>query len=267
MSAQAPITILLVHGAWHGPWCWRDQIPELQKLGYDVATVHLPSAQGVAGKTQFDDADAVRAHLATLVAAGTRVVVLAHSYGGPIGSAAIAGLSTRERAAGNLPGGVVGLVCLCAFVLPGGMDQGALIEATGGLPHITWDAPSEGLFVPKDPRVMFFSPDVAQDCVDWALPQLRPQSMAANKGIVPPQAWQEDADYYRHKLGYITCTEDKAIPFEQQKDMIDGAGGEGEWLVRELRGSGHSPFFSRPQEVASVVHEIIEKFNESDAGK
>lgn len=263
MSASNPITILLLHGAWHGPWCWKDQIPELQKLGYAVETIHLPCTHGVAGKTQFDDADAARSLLETLVSTGKRVVVVAHSYAGPIGSAAIIGLSEQERAAKSLPGGVVGLVALCAFLFPGGMDQGAVIRELGGLPYVVWDSPSEGLFVPKDSRNLFFPPDVPQDRIDWALPQLVPQSMAASMGIVPPQVWQEDAGHYADKLGYIFCTDDTAVPFEQQKAMVEGAGGKDKWTTRELQGSSHSPFFSRPHEVASVVHEMIQQFHKS----
>ncbi len=263
MSASNAITILLVHGAWHGPWCWKDQIPELQKIGYEVETVHLPSTHSIAGKTQFDDADAVRALLETLVSAGKRVVVVAHSYGGPIGSAAIIGLSEQERAAKSLPGGVVGLIALCAFIFPGGMDQGAVIRQMNGLPYVIWDSPSEGLFLPKDPRAMFYPPDVPQDRVEWAVAQLQPQSTAANMGIVPPQAWQDDAAHYAHRLGYIACTEDNVIPLETQMAMVDGAGGKEGWIVRELKGASHSPFLSRPQEVAAAVHELVEQFQKS----
>ncbi|KAJ6788693.1 hypothetical protein PWT90_02415 [Aphanocladium album] len=261
MSSSNPISILLIHGAWHGAWCWKHQIPELEKLGYGVETVHLPSAQGIAGKTQFDDADAVRAVLAALLAAGKRVLVVAHSYGGPIGSAAVIGLSEHERAAKNLPGGVIGYIALCAFIFPGGMDQGAAIEANGGLPYVRWDSPSQGLFEPKDPRNMFFPPDVPEERIDWAVAQLSPQSTAANTGFVPPQMWQDDVEHYHKKLGYIKCTDDVVVPVESQKAMIDAAGGDERWITRELQGAGHSPFLSRPAEVASVIHELVQQFD------
>lgn len=265
MSASNPITILLLHGAWHGPWCWKYQTPALQKLGYAVETIHLPCTHGVAGVTQSDDAHAVRSLLETLVSAGKRVAVVAHSYAGSIGSAAIIGLSEQERAAKSLPGGVVGLIALCAFLFPGGMDKGAVIKKMGGLSYVDWDSPSEGLFVTKDPRSLFFAPDVPQDRIDWAVPQLLPQSMVANTGIVPPQAWQEDADNYAGKWGYIFCTDDTTVPLKQQKAMVEGAGGEDKWITRELQGSSHSPFLSRPDEVAAAVHEIVQQFHKSTA--
>jgi pimeloyl-ACP methyl ester carboxylesterase len=33
--------ILLVHGAWHGPWCWNDFVNHLTESGHDVRAVQL----------------------------------------------------------------------------------------------------------------------------------------------------------------------------------------------------------------------------------
>ncbi|KAJ5139059.1 uncharacterized protein N7515_003907 [Penicillium bovifimosum] len=248
MSPPKP-TIILVHGAWHGAWCWKFQIPALEALGYAVEAVDLPCTSGIAGTTQFDDAAYVRSVVKSHLSADERVVVLAHSYGGPIASAAIKGLADQ---------GVLGLIALCAYVFPGGMDQGAVIRDMGGLPYATWDVPSEGLFLVNDPRSFFYPPDVAADEVNWAMPRLRPQSMAANMGIVPPQAWEDDS--YVGRLGYIRCTADLVIPIQLQDDMVAGAGGLEKWVVHTLEGSGHSPFLSRPHEVAAAVQEIVDVF-------
>lgn len=250
MSSTTKPTIVLVHGSWHGAWCWKFQIPALEALGYEVETVDLPCVSGVAGKTQSDDAAHVRSIIESQISKGKRVVVLGHSYGGPIASAAIKGLPRKD---------VLGMIALTAFVLPGGKDQGAAIREMGGLHTImSWDTPREGFFVVKDPRKFFFSPDTSADNIDWALPQLRPQSMAANLGIVPPQAWQDDS--FIGGLGYIRCTADVAIPIAQQDDMLSSAGGQERWITRTLEGSGHSPFLSRPNEVAAAVQDIVDEF-------
>ncbi len=34
--------VVLVHGSWHGAWCWRDLTPRLQALGHRVVTLGLP---------------------------------------------------------------------------------------------------------------------------------------------------------------------------------------------------------------------------------
>ncbi|CAG7995951.1 unnamed protein product [Penicillium salamii] len=249
MSSTSKPTIVLVHGAFHGSWCWNFQIPALEALGFTVETVDLPCVSGTAGTTQFDDATHVRSVVESQISMGKRVVVLAHSYGGPIASAAIKGLSGND---------VLGMIALCAYIFPGGMDQGVAIRDIGGLPYVTWDAPSEGLFVPKDPGSLFFPPDTPADKIDWAVPQLRPQSMAANMGIVPPQVWEDDS--YSGGLGYIRCTDDVIVPIEQQDGMLAGAGGQSKWIIRTLKGSGHSPYLSRPEEVAATVQDIVDEF-------
>ncbi|KAF5252339.1 hypothetical protein FANTH_2639 [Fusarium anthophilum] len=258
MSSTQKPTILLVHGAWHGSWAWKYQIPELESLGYATQNLDLPSASGVAGKTQLDDAAHVRSVLEPLLAEGKQVVMLAHSYGGPIGCGAITGLSITERADNNLPGGVLGLIVLCGYIFPGGMDQGAVIRSLGGLPYVNWDTPSPGLFVTKDPSSLFYRPDVSNEQAQWALSQLQPQSMAANMGIVPPQVWQEDP--YKGRLAYIKATEDVVIPLSDQESMIASSGGSEAWKTRVLEGSGHSPQISRPREVAQAVDSLIKDF-------
>lgn len=251
MSANP--TIVLVHGAFHGSWCWKFQIPALEALGYAVETVDLPSTSSVVGITQFDDAASVRSVVEALLAANKRVVVVAHSYGGPIASAAVKDLLLENR-----DNNLLGLIALCAYILPGGLDQGAAIRDMGGLPYVTWDSPVEGLFVTKDPVSLFYPPDVSPDHVQWAVDQLRPQSMAANTGVVPPQAWQDEAN--KGRLGYIRCTDDKIIPLAAQDSMMESAGGREMWITRTLEGSGHSPFLSRPADVAAAVDEIVRQF-------
>ncbi|KAF5577839.1 hypothetical protein FPANT_10229 [Fusarium pseudoanthophilum] len=258
MSSTQKPTILLVHGAWHGSWAWKYQIPELESLGYATQNLDLPSASDVPGKTQFDDAAHVRSVLEPLLGEGKQVVVLAHSYGGPIGSGAITGLSLADRARDNLPGGVLGLIILCGYIFPGGMDQGAVIRSLGGLPYVNWDTPSPGLFVVKDPISLLYRPDVSDEQAQWALSQLQPQSMAANMGVVPPQAWP--AESYQGRLAYIKATDDAVIPLSDQESMIASSGGSEAWKTRVLEGSGHSPQISRPKEVAQAVDSIIQNF-------
>ena len=53
--------VVLVHGAWHGPWCWHRVLDGLAAAGIDATAVHLPLAEGPGV-----DADTVRAALAGL---------------------------------------------------------------------------------------------------------------------------------------------------------------------------------------------------------
>lgn len=189
----------------------------------------MPSASGIPGSTQFDGAKYVRSIVDSLLRNGKRVVILAHSYGGLISSASLTGLSENNN------GTLIGLIGLSAVILPGGIDHGALIRSLGGSPYMDWDTPAEGLVVTKDPKNMFYAPDVPDDLFEWAIAQLRPQSMAATNGIVPPQAWEDET--YTGQLGYIRCTADLALKIEGQDKMVEGAGGRKRWVIHTLEGS------------------------------
>src|SRR5262245_49992335 len=39
-------TILLVHGAWHGSWCWAKVVSLLQRDGLNAVTLDLPGRAG-----------------------------------------------------------------------------------------------------------------------------------------------------------------------------------------------------------------------------
>jgi pimeloyl-ACP methyl ester carboxylesterase len=50
-------TFALVHGAWHGSWCWERLTPLLEELGHRVVVVDPPSEDQTA--TFRTDADVV----------------------------------------------------------------------------------------------------------------------------------------------------------------------------------------------------------------
>src|SRR5690606_16972926 len=74
-------TLLFVHGAWHGAWCWEPAASRLPEQGWRVQTVDLPTvhAPNKAELGMFDDAEAVSE---AIEAIDGPVVVVAHSYGG-----------------------------------------------------------------------------------------------------------------------------------------------------------------------------------------
>src|SRR5579859_8217793 len=74
-------TLVFVHGAWHGSWCWEPVRQILEARGWTTAAVDLPTvhAPGKARLGMAADADAVRA---AIDAIDGDVVVVAHSYGG-----------------------------------------------------------------------------------------------------------------------------------------------------------------------------------------
>src|ERR1700744_3131667 len=82
-GARTP-TMLLVHGAWHGAWCWTDLAVELAQLAWSIETLDLPSALRTPALPEpsagmRDDALVIRRAIEDI---DGPVLVVGHSYGG-----------------------------------------------------------------------------------------------------------------------------------------------------------------------------------------
>lgn len=106
-------TYVLVHGAWHGSWCWKRVRKQLQEAGHDVFT---PTLTGVGERSHLNSPDInLETHVADVVnlirwEELSEVILCGHSYGGAVISGAADRIPERIRA----------LVYLDAFVLDDG---------------------------------------------------------------------------------------------------------------------------------------------------
>lgn len=92
-------TYVLIHGAWHGGWCWREVAAELRTAGHTVVAPTLTGLAERAGQLTPDVGldTHVRDVRAAATAAGRDVVLVGHSYGGMAVVGAAARLSDRLR--------------------------------------------------------------------------------------------------------------------------------------------------------------------------
>ena len=76
-TLQRMATFALVHGSWHGAWCWELLTPLLQDAGHDVVAMNLPCDDGSASFETYADkvCDA-------LVGCSDDVVLVGHSSAG-----------------------------------------------------------------------------------------------------------------------------------------------------------------------------------------
>lgn len=218
-------TLVLVHGAWHGPWCWDQLVPHLG--GTEVRRVTLPSvgADPAALGGLADDVAAVRD---AVTAVDGPVLVCAHSYGGvPV-----------TEAAADLPN-VVGIVYLCAFQLDVGES---LASALGDGPQPDWwDLHAEeGYLDVLRPKEIFYA-DVDDAVADAAAARIAHQGLAALATPLTKAAW------HTVPSTYVVCERDQAIPVAAQDAMSQRSK-----KVHRLD-SSHSPFLSRPAEVADLL--------------
>ena len=50
------MNVVLVHGSYHGAWCWDYLTPELERRGHRVTAVDLPIGDPAAGASEYADA-------------------------------------------------------------------------------------------------------------------------------------------------------------------------------------------------------------------
>ncbi|MFD0312686.1 alpha/beta fold hydrolase [Streptomyces flavalbus] len=215
-------TLLLVHGAWHGAWCWDKLASALRAEGHRVRTVGLPSAGGRTGLRE--DARTIRTALTHV---DGPVVLVGHSYGG---------IPASEAAAGA--GNVSHLVYLTAYQL----DVGESLLGFHGVPTPP-DGEAVTRSVPENPVAMFYG-DVEPGEAEEAAKRLVPQSTKSFRDTLTEAGW------HTVPSTYIVCENDRALPPETQERLAVRSG-----AVHRLA-SGHSPFFSHPAELAAVLTEI-----------
>ena len=222
-------SIVLVHGAWHGSWCWTRVVPLLEQRGFLVHAVDLPST-GIGPPSGVDlsaDAAAVRA---AIDASSGEVLVCGHSYGGMVISHPAVGTHPR----------LAHLAYLCAF-LP---ERAESLFAIGDGRPAPWIRVDErGLSLPDlDQAPALLYGDCDPETQSWAVGRLRPQPTGPFTEPVADPAWRYTPSTY------IVCTQDCVMPLELQRGLFASrtAG------LIELD-AGHSPFLSRPGELTRAL--------------
>lgn len=227
--------IALVHGSYHGAWCWDLIRPELQGLGHRVITMDLPISQPRLGAADY--AQAVEDALDP----DSEPVLVAHSAGGLV----------TPLVAARRP--VSKLIFIAAFLpVPGQSagDQRAAepIDSTYAPTTAEWEDRGDNVWMvgPNTARELFFN-DATDGVAAWATERLRPQCYDVMNEITPLTAWPSV------ESRVISCADDHAINPDWVRTAARTRLGTG---AVEIPG-GHSPFMSRPQELARIIHSLI----------
>lgn len=240
-----PVRFVLVHGGFHGAWCWQKLIPHIESMGHQVLAVDLPGSGERTGE---------RASHASWRAAFREVVedgdvLVGHSQGG----------FAISLAADELPEKIGRLVYLSAAVPIEGEPMGAatsgsteLWPETVGLPveefMFVVDVPEQG------PCVSITNPAAASkvfyhDCdpvdQDWAFSHLTPLPLAPTlEPFVLPRFWTTPIP-----RDYILCTDDCSHTVASDNEFMRRLGLSTCMSIV----SSDSPFISRPVETAKVL--------------
>jgi pimeloyl-ACP methyl ester carboxylesterase len=210
--------VVLVHGAWHGGWCWDGVASELRSRGIVPSSVELPF-------TGFDD-DIAEAR-SVIGSAGANVVVCAHSYGGVVVNEAVAGL-----------GNVSHIVYLAAFVSTG--ETSILLEEPPPLLDGIITSGERCRFDPDYAHQIFYGDSSASVVADIT-PRLRSMVLEGER-IAGPGLQQPSVP-----STYVVCGNDHAISPPAQRVMAERSQSVIEWPT------DHSPFLTRPGDIADLL--------------
>lgn len=228
-------SIVLVHGSYHAPSSWDRLTPELVRLGHTVTAVNVPVSDPAAGTSEYVAA------IEAQVDWTEPPVLVGHSTAGltiPI-------VATRRP--------VRQLIFLAAMLPKPGMSANQQratepIDGTTPLKTAEWtDLGNDVWMIGPNTATEIFFPDAAPPDAAWAVSHLRPQSYRAMNEVTPLTAWPDVP------AAYILCRDDRAFNPEWARAA-----------VRERLGidpieidGGHSPFLTRPMELAALLDSIV----------
>jgi len=232
---------VLVHGAWHGAWCWYKTATLLQADGHRVTVLDLP-AHGIDPRPAATVTAALYAQhvVAVIDAIDEPVILVGHSMGGTVVS----------NVAEACPQRLEKLVYLAAFLLANG--QSLFDIATGDSGSLATPSlivkPEEGFIdIDRAAITAIFYGDCEPADINLARSVLRPTPFAP---FVTPLTL--GANYESVRRFYIECTEDHAITVATQRAMVAATPCE---AVHTMH-TDHSPFFSQPAKLHKILTEI-----------
>ncbi len=227
-------TFVLVHGGFHGAWCWKRIIGPLSE-SHAVDAVNLPGRGG-------DGEPGLEAYLDTVAAAVDRaeppVVLVGHSLGGLIVSQFV-----EHRA-----DAVAGLVLVNALLLEDGEAALPKMQSIGD----DWLFKRPGaLTIAEDGSTFAVAPELViegfYNCcrpadARWAAAQLCPEPL----GLVTEPLRISDKGFGSVPKAYLGGRHDRVTPWWFQQKMSTAAGAR----LFDL-GGDHSPFLSVPDELVA----------------
>lgn len=229
------LTFVLVHGAWHGGWCWKKMAPLLRADGHQVYT---PTLTGLGERRHLANPEVnLSTHIQDVAAVLEfedlhDVVLVGHSYAGFV----IAGVATRARAR------LAHVIFLDAFLPEDGkrmMDYldppslNDLVQRQGDGWRVPF--PSLAAFGISDPT------DVA-----WATPRITDQPFATFTETLRLPG----SSFAGLRSSYIRTSNSE--PFRQAATRATTAG----FKVSEMADAGHDVMITRPRELATRLVEL-----------
>ncbi|WP_269858184.1 alpha/beta fold hydrolase [Streptomyces sp. RPT161] len=226
-------TFVLVHGAWHGAWCWERVRKHLTARGHQVVTPELPSDVAGSGRAEY------LAAVSDALESRSEVVLVAHSMSG-----LVAPLATGNPA-------VKSLILLAALVpRPEVAWQANGLEPfpeqmRGRLARMNFDELGRSTLDPAVATEIFYHDCTPADSAD-AVARLRPDASVIYQQTCPALPER------RVPTTYVSCRQDRAVDGKWNAAVAQDVLGAD---VQELD-AGHSPFWSMPERLGNLLVDL-----------
>ncbi|XP_049411052.1 putative methylesterase 12, chloroplastic [Solanum stenotomum] len=249
--------IVLIHGEGFGAWCWYKTIALLEETGL------VPTALDLTGSgidlTNTNNVASLEAYSKPLIdylenlPEDEKVILVGHSAGGACVSYALEHFPTKIAKA----------VFLCATMISDGQrpfdvfaeELGSAELFTQESKFLTYgngkDKPATGIMFEKEQmHGLYFNQSPTKD-VALAMVSMRPIPLGPmmDKLSLTPEK------YGTSRRFYIQTLDDHALSPDVQEKLVRVNPPEG---VFKIKGSDHSPFFSKPQSLHKILVEIAQ---------
>ena len=242
-------TFVLVHGAWHGAWCWRRVLPLLRAAGVEA---HAVTLTGVGERAHLlTPAVDLHTHIQDVIGLIeaeelSEVVLVGHSYAGMV----ITGVA--DRLLQSRPAALARLIYLDASVPDPGTAWSTPHSPETRQARTEAAAASGGLSFPP-PDASVFGLEGADR--DWVNRRQTPQ---------PFRVYQEPLHFdpalvWTVPHSFIDCTRPALPTIDAARRRVRSEPG---WKVYELA-TGHDPMVSAPRELAQLLLSIHHKASRS----
>jgi pimeloyl-ACP methyl ester carboxylesterase len=225
---------VLLHGAWHGGWCWDGVIDEIVKAGHTAEAPTMPGHNPGDDRSKIGFEDYVDKICSELNKQTAPVVLVGHSSAGYM----------IQAAAPKAPGKLAQLIFLNAFILPNGKCQFDLVppEAAEGMTAAAQASPDNSVPVIEDfVRGMLMAGESTEQ-QDALIKRLVPQPFALFTTPIDTKEFDE----LKVPKAVVFCKEDASLPPGAYLGMAQGLG---EFDLTEVDGS-HEALFTNPVVVA-----------------
>jgi hypothetical protein len=225
-DSKSPL-VILVHGAFHGPWCWDLVVAGLAKVGIDTETPELPLV------TLGGDVEVVQTSVRRAKGAGRTVLLVGHSYAGIV-------ISAAGHFADHL-------VYVAAVVPDAGDSLGAIapLASTADMAEcMVFSDDGSQVTLNEHASPVFYDHCTAEQAAN-AMSRLRPQGVGTMSESIAEPAWQSVG------ASYVLSRFDRVVNVSYQESS-------GERLNSSVSlDADHSSFYSATDALVARLAELV----------